>query len=228
MPTPCFWLEPTAVAWRYLRRFTYSSAGYAHSKKPPVCPLDPGEYSSHNAKTRIEDAPLVRDEVGYVETPSSTDVPEKLAEWVGDPRWPTHCGCGYEFAADDQWQLFVQPEYRRADTGELTTLQDAPAGAMWDAFWMPGPWFRGPDGICLTVKTPGGEWSVDQRASNCGLPDDSWEAGGHHYCWIRHNDPREVPCRLTVDKAGKTCSAGGGSIVSGSYHGFLTNGCLVP
>jgi hypothetical protein len=43
-----------------------------------------------------------------------------------------------------------------------------------------------------------------------------------HRCWVRHGDAPE----LTVDKNGKTCGAGGGSIVSGSYHGFLRNGFL--
>jgi hypothetical protein len=67
----------------------------------------------------------------------------------------------------------------------------------------------------LMVITPGGEWCIDSRASNCTLPNDRL-----HRCWVRHGEPPNI----TVDKAGHTCSAGGGSIISGNYHGFLRNG----
>lgn len=114
--------------------------------------------------------------------------------------------------------------YRRADTGEEMTLSEAPAGAMWDAHWYGrdkkgGPWGagRGTDGLWLVVKTPGGEWLPDMRASNCTMPDDN-----EHRCWVRHGAPPEV----TVDKNGLTCGAGAGSIGIGSYHGFLRAGCL--
>jgi hypothetical protein len=90
---------------------------------------------------------------------------------------------------------------------------------MWDAWWMPGSW-RGSDGIALMVRCPNGsDWHVDGRASNCTLPDDRV-----HKCWVRHGDPRG--CRVTVDKNGNTCAAGGGSIIAGDYHGFLVDGVL--
>lgn len=43
-----------------------------------------------------------------------------------------------------------------------------------------------------------------------------------HKCWVRHGEPPD----LHVDKAGVTCNAGAGSILSGDYHGFLHNGFL--
>jgi hypothetical protein len=58
---------------------------------------------------------------------------------------------------------------------------------------------------------------IDSRASNCTLPNDR-----EHKCWIRHGTPPD----LTVDKNGKTCAAGAGSIQLGNYHGFLRNGHL--
>lgn len=75
----------------------------------------------------------------------------------------------------------------------------------------------GPDGRTLFVVTPGGVWNVDERASNCTLPNDN-----EHYCWVRHG----IPPMVTVDKVGKTCAAGAGSIMMGKYHGFLRNGKL--
>lgn len=113
------------------------------------------------------------------------------------------------------------PLYRRSDTGELVTLDDAPVGSMWDAVWFDGaPFVTGPDGIALTVLTPGGIWMVDSEASNCTRKGDL-----SHKCWIRHGDPRH-PETLHVDKNGNTCSAGAGSIQCGTYHGFLHNGHL--
>lgn len=111
--------------------------------------------------------------------------------------------------------------FRRADTGELVTLQEAPPGAMWDATWFnDDPAYTGADGISLVVRTPGGTWMVDSRCGNCGLPEDDV-----HKCWVRHGDPR-LPGQIHVDKAGVTCPAGAGSIQCGSYHGFLHHGVL--
>ncbi len=124
--------------------------------------------------------------------------------------------------------------YRRGDTGEVAPFlnnnpEPIPVGAMWYADWMlpgegehfkftgPAPWKAGPDGRVLAVKTPGGTWIIDSRCSNCGLPEDD-----EHCCWVRHG----IPPLITVDKNGKTCSAGGGSIQCGTYHGFLRSGYL--
>lgn len=79
------------------------------------------------------------------------------------------------------------------------------------------PSFIFQEGPQLTVKTPGGRWVIDSRASNCGSPYDY-----NHRCWIRQG----VPPHITVDKNGPTCSAGAGSIQCGDYHGFLQNGAL--
>jgi hypothetical protein len=122
-------------------------------------------------------------------------------------------------------------EFRRADTGETKWLvgpwqEDAfGIGSMW---FTPQPWIKYPDqaqyrdwdnddGQHLHVLTPGGTWDVDQRCSNCGLPNERT-----HRCWVRHG----VPPNVHVDKSGNTCSAGAGSIVCGNYHGFLHNGYL--
>jgi hypothetical protein len=120
----------------------------------------------------------------------------------------------------------------RPDTGEIAQhLADFPVGAMWFADWYKIDERKSPDGRQLygwdwdnqfepqlCVRTPGGVWIIDSRASNCTMPEDRV-----HRCWIRHG----VPPNITVDKGGHTCQAGAGSIQCGSYHGFLRNGELV-
>jgi hypothetical protein len=105
---------------------------------------------------------------------------------------------------------------------EYFSQAQVPPGAMWFADWMLGlendP-FAGPDGRCLVVKLPNGnDWMIDGPCSNCTDHDDFLRGG--HKCWVRHG---EAP-NITVDKNGKTCAAGAGSILSGDYHGFLRNG----
>lgn len=141
-----------------------------------------------------------------------------------DPRWPLQCEkCAFLFAPDETRQFFYDLLYKRADTGEICTLRDAPPGAMWDAWWLRGLHgctHDGPDGRNLMVKCPNGhDWNIDGRASNCGLPQDDV-----HHCWIRHGDPPD----LVVDKNGVTCSAGAGSILAGDYHGFLGSNGAPP
>lgn len=74
------------------------------------------------------------------------------------------------------------------------------------------------DSPTLHVITPGGLWNIDSRASNCTMPYDY-----DHRCWVRHGQPPMI----TVDKQGVTCTAGGGSIQCGDFHGFLRDGELV-
>lgn len=199
MPTPCFWLDPTGDERRWLRRFTFSN-----SQAGPC----PGRAGGHEARTLIGDGPI-------------TWVTPEGQEWAGvgprymagdqarpdrsDPRWPLTCEqCGYAFQGDDEWQLFNRQLYRRADNGELVTSEDAPPGALWDAWWLPDN-YRGADGIALMAKTPGGDWTVDGKASNSEAPRG----------WTRTGDPRNPPS-LSVTP----------SIIAGSYHGFLTAGVL--
>jgi hypothetical protein len=209
----CFFLSPSDVALRALRRFTWSDRG--------TCPIH-GDYG-HDASIELERVPadtvLEYGAAGFGTCEPPEDVP------FGDARWPIACACSYAFTPEDQWQYKVTRLYRRSDTGELLTLRDAPVGAMWNADWMlegvppeSNRW-RGPDGHCLVVRTPGGDWTVDGRASNCTMPGDDT-----HKCWVRHG----VPPLVTVSKqGGPTCAAGAGSILSGSYHGFLRDGQLV-
>lgn len=110
------------------------------------------------------------------------------------------------------------PVLKRVDTGEEMIWHDAAIGAIQRATYFEDlKEYCGLDGHSYVVKTPGGDWCIDTRASNCTMPNDNI-----HKCWCRHG---EAP-NFTVNKIGNTCTAGAGSIQIGKYHGFLINGEL--
>lgn len=222
----CFFLEPTGRARRGLRRYASSAVAAI-----PPCP---GPLTYHNALVWIDVLPSAE--------AVSSSVPSTVAPFLADPRWPERCACGYVFTAADEWQIFCDALFRRTDTGEECTLRDAPAGAMWNAEWMDWPAYQGPDGRCLVVRLPNGhDWMIDGVASNCDAPCQDCGEPVHrhlakppsvpcrmikprpHKCWVRHGEPPN----LHVDKHGNTCNAGAGSILAGTYHGFLHHGKLV-
>jgi hypothetical protein len=171
--------------------------------------------SYHDAMVFLDESREVMNEDGT----HWVDSGQTAEDFNGHHLWPTRCACGYEFQEEDARQLFSSHIYRRTDTGEEMTLRDAPDGAMWDATWFrDAPGWCGPDGksiICKVPKNP--DWSIDGPASNCTKPNEP------HHCWVRHG----IPPNLTVDKNGDTCSAGGGSVQTRDWHGFLRNGELV-
>lgn len=128
-----------------------------------------------------------------------------------DPQWPSACECGYAFQPDDHWQWNENQLYKRSDNGGLVILGRAPVGAMWYADWMIGcgdnSFYPGPDGHLLCVKTPGGDWCIDQRSNN-GARD---KAG-----WVRTGKPPKVTA---------TPSIGMGEGMK-DYHGWLKDGVL--
>lgn len=232
--TKVFWLEPTEFERVMLRRYRSDRVVTPDGSvvKREGCPLP---WSYHNKSVAIVDQrPREGHSIAdpdYLQEQGVYSAPSK-----DDPRWPPHCDCGFAFLAEDHWQVFPELLFSGAPDGNLYTRHDAPIGAMWDASWLRDheP-FVGPDGISLQVKTPGGDWSVDQEASNCTrtqygpkeingrMCEKTW-LGRTHYCWVRHGDPRTGD--VHVDKNGETCAAGAGSILQGSYHGFLHNGHL--
>lgn len=201
----CFVLERTESSRRWLRRYA-SGEGRCNG----FC----------NGMTLLGDYVTLRG-------PGGDEVPVPRHSYPDDdPQWPLKCDrCGSPFMAEEPRQVFTLHLYRvvavmpgaLAAVGDVFTLRDVPAGAMWNADWF-GSWAQGPDGRSLVVKLPNqGEWLVDGPASNCTKPDEKT-----HRCWIRHG---EWPA-VTVDKSGNTCEAGAGSIASGDYHGFLRGGYL--
>lgn len=212
MSVKTFMLHETDRAWVSLRRYEKdrSAEGVRGAK---TCPGPFGYHNAHGPKEVRTGYAKHTD--GYWLRPEEHKQPP-----ADDPLWPTKCEhCDYVFLADDHRQVFEDHIYVSDDNREFS-LRGAPPGAMWYADWM-GENYFGPDGHCLMVVTPSGrEWCIDSRASNCTMRDDRGPFDKAHRCWVRHGTPPNI----TVDKQGRTCQAGGGSIVSGDYHGFLRNG----
>jgi hypothetical protein len=227
-----FLLEPTDREKRWLRR--YGDGCTAQAPNRGYC----------NGMYELGDEDIRYTAEGFIDGDSNRDRrPPKT-----DPRWPVACEhCRKPFAEGGSWQLFTKQIYVRPDTGQLYTLDKAPPGAVWDAWWVhhrnrrigrgdtgaggdrrarlpvtPGVGTTiGPDGRCLVVRLPDGhDWMIDGRASNCTLKEDNT-----HHCWVRTGKPEDGT--LHVSKDGNTCAAGAGSIVTDKWHGFLHHGHLV-
>ncbi len=162
--------------------------------------------SCHNAMLKLRDElhPLIltdKDHIGGY--PSD----------YHDEMWPKLCeDCGQPAPADATKQVFNKRLYNTASGfPEL--------GNLWYAHWMPLNWeWDNKTDYNLMAMTPDGwEWNIDSRAANCALKEDRL-----HRCWCRHGDPETGD--IHVDKNGLTCQAGGGSIQTKGYHGFLHNG----
>lgn len=154
-----------------------------------------------------------------------------------DDRWPTTCdACQSTVPANAflTWSLSNSPGWNLVHQVFRQTLYAAGAwrgepgpGDVYIADWY-GCAERGRcvyqwtncDGRHLMVVLPNGHvWDVDSRASNCTMKEDT-----EHRCWIRHGDPASN--LVHVDKQGKTCAAGAGSIAVPGFHGFLHHGEL--
>lgn len=183
-PIQCFMLEPTDEQEVSLRRFATKS----------IVPCTVAGRTYHNAHAAIERGPFDDDAA------SADDHPHD------DPRWPRTCACGYLFEPDDMWQRMVLRLYRRTDTGDLMDLRSPPLGAMWFAPWYEDTW-KGPDGHCLVVVTPAGEWVVDSPSS---------DGSG----WNRTGVPPNVTATPSIGQ--QDLDTGGWK-----YHGWLRDGKLV-
>lgn len=212
MTWPCFWTERSEQAQLHLRRWGRALPGQEH-----------GDLSICNASRAIDLAPLRSGEDGTIGI-------IRPAEYEGDPRWPLECDtCGrpfteafdgtgvsrFEADAGDNWQVRQEPIYRAVDGRGEWPMRDLPAGAMYDASWMPTNW-TGPDGISLAVVLPNAHSNGERFV---WLADGPATGGGR---WTRVGDPRNPPTL--------TCNP---SIFANSphpwptgYHGFLRDGIL--
>jgi len=189
----CFLIEPTNRYRVSLRRYAF---GRNHK-----CP-SPAGY--HNADV-------------YVGTEEHANQPTCDADGAGtfpheDPRWPKTCSlCNvYVFAETDEWQVNYETVWVGPDGKEYTTLDEnqmssdtatrAPAGAMWRAPWMESA-YKGPDGHCYVLRTPGGDWPIDNGWTRTGGPAPKFTARP------------SILCGKNADGAWR-------------YHGFLTDGRL--
>jgi hypothetical protein len=194
---PCFLATASDRCFLSLRRYSDGTK----------CTLP---WGYHDASVRVGEGDIQRYENGCWGAPEDFKVDHD------DPRWPTHCSCGYEFKPGDVWQHHPDRIYEGG--GGRWSHRDLPVGAMYVADWEPLDWYwDNQTESSLHVITPGGTWNTTGRASNCTLPKDRL-----HRCWVVNG----VAPNLTINKAGLTCAAGAGSIICGNYHGFLQNGSL--
>ena len=211
MPTKCFFVTQTD-------RYVISLRRYKNSSSINECPA----HGYHNA-----DGPVLTEVTGtYNKAEDAWEDPTKgLDVRHDDPRWPVKCDhCDYLFTEQDEYQLFADHVYLDAQ-GKERSLYENVEGMMWYADWY-GDYDKGPDGHSLVVVCPGGhQWVIDSQASNCDQKQDVGPYGVAHRCWNRTGEPPNI----TVGKGpGKTCGAGGGSIQTPNYHGFLQNGEFNP
>lgn len=190
-PITCFALEPTDRAQEYLRRIEWLKAEQAHC---------PASHGGHSASVAIGEIPLPGTKLGDGSQAEGSSADDHSHD---DPRWPTHCACGLAFSTEREWLHGWKRLYRRSDSGELVTIDDAPAGAMWFADWY-GDAYRGPDGRTLVVKTPVGEWIIDAKPSGGGAS------------WQRTGTPPKVTARPSI------------LFPNRGYHAWLTDVVLVP
>lgn len=212
MAVKCFYVRDSGFEWRSLRRYWDAQPGDGCHR--------PDGYGCHNAKTAIGKFSYTREPDGCVKHYGEHYDPDTFK---GDPRWPAHCTkCGAPVPENAERQIFAETIYLD-DAGAEHSIRTPTPGMMWDAPWAPDCW-KGADGLSLHVCCPDGwTWCIDRQASNCTMKDDVGPAATHHRCWVRHG----APPLITVDKAGHTCAAGGGSIQTPTWHGFLRNGELV-
>lgn len=180
----CFLLEPTEFAQVSLRRFSNRrKADHWHNVSivvESIIPV-PEAMGKNNGRTIMNDKKYPKN----------------------DSRWPTRCSCGYEFTKDDKYYIDYDRLWTCEEMNGFVRLEDAPVGAMWDAHWYP---FKGPDGRCLVVRTPGGDWIVDQPI--------------HGKPWDRSGDPPKITVHPSI-------AIGRDEKDNWIYHGWLHHGYLV-
>lgn len=145
----CFLITPTDRARRWLRRATYGDQRECYLR---------GHRRGHQALVRIEETTTIPAPGG-----GFTTEPQEWPET--DPRWPTHCMCGYRFRDTDPWGVHAARIYVDI-RGTRYVLPDelggsAPVGALWYSDWLLAQGYQGPDGRSLSVKTPVGIWNLD-------------------------------------------------------------------
>lgn len=190
-----FLIKPLPKVRRTLRVFSFSED------------CTGGARSYHNAELVIEperNKPLPNPD-GFEEEPDES-------AYADDPRWPTTCPtCGKPFAGmKHERQVNDERLYEGAPDGKLYSLHqpELPVGALWDAWWIGR---KGPDGLCLMLKCPGGEWWIDGTAAN---------GPG----WTRTGTVPVITVTPSIGIYGKAADA----LTRGfAFHSWLTNGVLL-
>lgn len=157
----CFLLTPTDQIAVRLRRYAYGMGAPKCTRRIPRYPgAELVTYEVHDVEVEIAR------EVGTVEGSIDSDTTQGTIA-IDDPRWPERCACGYVFRAEDGRQEWRTRLYQRSDNGELVTISDAPAGALYDSHFRDHEGYqRNGAGMSIVCKTPAGEWLIDGPANN--------------------------------------------------------------
>lgn len=210
----CIFIQETGIVRLSLRRYA--------GDKP--CSVSGTGY--HNAQIPIEET----EQVGEGGVIGDFNFEKPLMEKYIEQFDQMKCTCGYQFANEDNRQIFRDREYTD-DQGNKFTQRDAPIGSMWYSEWHERFSFPSPDGKALVVKLPANnEWCVDGQASNCQAPckncaqpfeahakgqtecKDFQHSDPNHRCWQRSGTPPMITASPSIQVPG--------------YHGFLQNGQL--
>lgn len=194
---PCYWIEPAGRVTIHLRRYRRSA--------DPGNQRCPSRYGYCTVYQLVGEAPSTNDEG----CPNRVSREPDATYPRSDPRWPTHCPCGYEFVPADGWQVTTEDVYRDPLTGEEKDRDEWAYGAVYRASWFEDHW-KGPDGISIVIRVPDAngryrDWSPDSPSTS-GTP------------WSRQGDPR-VPGQLSCQP----------SILmqhGHRFHAFITNGVI--
>jgi len=158
----CFLLTSTDEILLSLRRFALDGDTGPCGRTAPRYPGgDVVTWNHHDAEISIGR------ERGTIESSLDGDHTGKTVS-IDDARWPERCVCGFVFRADDARQESRSRLYKRSDTGELVTISNAPAGALYDSgsFNDIDGYQRNGPRESIVCKTPAGEWLIDGPASN--------------------------------------------------------------
>lgn len=199
-----------------LRRFTFGDyppghenydAGLDHVPCPAMPARDDGYRQGHDVSRLLHDVPL------RMSDRDPTVIDSNDVEELGVVDWPNVCEhCGEQMPVGSISQVNQEP-YVVDDNGGRWTERNMPAGAMFFHDWY-AHFGVGPDGRALVVVLPPADgvidsrvhwWHIDGPARSEGTPKPN--------AWTRTGEAPNITARP--------------SILTGSYHGFLTDGALV-
>lgn len=155
----CFLLTPTEQVAVSLRRYAIDDAPPCTRREARYPGAEVVAYTVHDVEVEVAR------EVSTLESSLDGDRTQRTLQ-RDDPWWPTACVCGYLFKDTDPRQENRVRLYRREDTGELMTVDAAPAGALYDARFLHHAEYQRNGELSLVCKTPAGEWYIDGPASN--------------------------------------------------------------
>jgi len=193
----CYWLDHTSTVRHSLLVVAMLTDCPAHPGRPCRAKKDIGTYAT------------------TVDADGFPDWVESAQPESHSLEWPKECDrCHSKFTGEAMQSTMQELVYRTAD-GKDMTLSEAPVGAMWNE--RAGKKTVTEDGLCIVVKTPGGNWCIDGP---------SWENGvmKAEHAWTRTGRPPNITANPSIHIL---TSGLDGSDRRTVYHGWLRDGVLI-